>query len=96
MERDLPARMVNLDLLKAIALYALDLKGRSLPRLRREIEHHDNPAAKQFLRDYFERGLTIDVQSWCAQHAAQFDLQIADTQQAGSRPTVMQKGGRCL
>jgi len=101
MDREIPQRFLNFDLLKAMALYALDAKESSLSRLHREIENHDNPAAREFLRDLFERGRTQDVQEWCAEHAAQFSLAIKETRCSGSEAFgspagASQKLERCL
>ena len=82
MEPGLAGRIVNFDLMKAIALYALGLKERALKYLRREIENHGNSLAKQFYRDYFELGSKMDVQRWYAEHKMQFKLQAAPGAQA--------------
>ncbi len=79
MDRTILQRFANLDLLKAISFYALDMKEQALFHLRREIDNHQSAAGAAFLRDYFENGLEIDVQKWCAERADQFDLQIVDT-----------------
>jgi FkbM family methyltransferase len=84
MEPGLPRKMVNLDLVKAMALYALGLKERALKYLRREIEDHGNCMAKQFYQDYFELGSKMDVQRWCAEHKMQFKLQAAPASPAMS------------
>jgi len=101
MDREIPPRFLNFDLLKAMALYALDAKESSLSRLRREIENHENPAAREFLRDFFEKGRTQDVQEWCAEHAGRFSLAIEETRCSGSgafgSPAgASQKLERCL
>lgn len=91
MQRDLPKRMLNVDLLRAMALYGLDFRDPCLTYLHREIDNHDSPAAKALLQDYFERGLRIDVQRWCAERADRFDLQIVPAEQTRSHPTAAQK-----
>jgi len=83
MEPGLAGRIVHLDLMKAVALYALGLKERSLKYLRREMENHGSRLARQFHRDYFELGSKIDVQRWCAEHKMQFKLQAGPDPQAG-------------
>ena len=82
MEPGLPRKMVNSDLVKAMALYALGLKERALKYLRREIENHGNCVAKQFYQDYFELGSKMDVQRWCAEHKMQLKLRAAPGAQA--------------
>jgi len=101
MDRGLAERFLNFDLLKAMALYALNVKESSLSCLHREIENHENPAAREFLRDFFERGQTQDVQKWCAEHAGQFSLEIEEAPRSGlgalcSPAAASQKLGRRL
>lgn len=84
MDRGVAERFLNFDLLKAMALYALNVKESPLSCLHREIENHENPAAREFLRDFFERGQTQDVQKWCAEHAGQFSLEIEEAPRSGS------------
>jgi hypothetical protein len=101
MDREIAAHFVNFDLLRAIALYALDMKDASLTYLHRELESHDSLGARSFLRDYFKMGVTTDVQKWCAERADQFDLQIVPARQAGAAapsPSLAstQNRGSCL
>jgi hypothetical protein len=84
MDHAVARRFVNFDLLKAIALYALDMKEASLSYVRREIDNHNSPAGEAFLRDCFEGGAFTDVQKWCTEHADEFDLQLRDAAQADS------------
>jgi hypothetical protein len=86
MQPDIPQRVVNFDLLKAMALYALDLKERSLNHVSREFEHHNSPIATRFQHDCFECGLEPDVHRWCAEHIGQLNLQIED---ASERPSAL-------
>jgi hypothetical protein len=93
---DTAKRFRNYDLLKAIALFAIDMKEQSLTYLDREIQNHNNPAAKRFISDYFEgphstrrsqngnaeRQFQTDVQKWCAEHSDLYDLQMIDTKAA--------------
>ncbi|MBN2133944.1 MAG: glycosyltransferase [Sedimentisphaerales bacterium] len=101
MDRGIARRFRNFDLLKAMALWALDARESSLSCLHREMENHDNPAAREFLRDFFEKGQAQDVQAWCAERAGQFRLEIGETRCSGSEslcsPAVAsQKLGRRL
>ena len=91
MERGLAGRMRNFDLLRAMALHALDRKEQSLAPLHREIENHDSAAAREFLRDYFERGVRADVRQWCADHGDRFDLQMIDTRPVTTEAAVALK-----
>ncbi|MFB0524839.1 MAG: glycosyltransferase, partial [Phycisphaerae bacterium] len=54
MQPNIETRFRNYDLLRAMAFFALDMKKQSLMYLNREIQNHNNPAAKQFISDYFE------------------------------------------
>jgi glycosyltransferase involved in cell wall biosynthesis/radical SAM superfamily enzyme YgiQ (UPF0313 family)/MoaA/NifB/PqqE/SkfB family radical SAM enzyme/spore maturation protein CgeB len=73
-------RFRNYNLLRALALAALDMKERSLEHLHRELHHHDNPAARQFIHDYFEECSSADVLKWCREHANLYELEMVDTQ----------------
>ena len=90
---DIVERFRNYDLLRAMAFFAIDMKEQSLTYLNREIQNHNNPAAKQFISDYFEgprsarrsqtanskQQFQIDVQKWCAEHSDLYELQMIDT-----------------
>lgn len=91
MDRGLARRMRNCDLLRAMALCALDMKEQSLFHLRREIENHDSAAAREFLRDYFEWDGTMEVRQWCADHGERFDLQMIDAPSAATDPAAALK-----
>jgi len=79
MEPNIETRFRNYDLLRAMAFFALDMKKQSLMYLNREIQNHNNPAAKQFISDYFEKHSSIDVQKWCAENSDLYDLRMIDT-----------------
>ena len=91
MDRGLARRMRNFDLLRAMALHALDMKEQSLSHLHREVENHDSAAAREFLQDYFERGITTDVRQWCADHGDRFELEMIDTGPVTAGATVTLK-----
>jgi hypothetical protein len=90
---DIVKRFRNYDLLRAIALFAIDMKEHTLVHLNREIQNHNNPAAKRFISDYFgpshsakrlqsgnaEQQCQTDVQKWCAEHSDLYELQMIDT-----------------
>jgi glycosyltransferase involved in cell wall biosynthesis len=89
---DIVKRFKNYDLLRAMAYFAIDGKERSLEYLNREIENHNNLAARKFITDYFEgpdfakieksvnfeKHLKKDVQSWCLENNKFYDLRIID------------------
>jgi len=76
---DIAKRFKNYDLLRAMASFAIDMKEQSLIYLNREIQNHNNPAAKKFISEYFGRHLKMDVQKWCAENSDLYDLQMIDT-----------------
>jgi len=80
MDSDITKRFKNLDLLRAMALFAVDLKQQSLMYLNREIRNHNSPAAKQFIIDYFEKRFSGDIQNWCAKLQDLCDLHIAEAE----------------
>jgi len=84
MGRDIVKRFKNYDLLRAIAYFALDMKEQCLEYLNREIQNHNNPAARQFISDYFENQQTMDVMSWCLKNDKLYDLRIIDTNSEGT------------
>jgi len=79
MQPNIETRFRNYDLLRAMAFFALDMKKQSLMYLNKEIQNHNNPAAKQFISDYFEKRSSIDVQKWCAENSDIYDLRMIDT-----------------
>lgn len=96
MDRTAPEHMANVDLLRAMSLYALDRRDECLVYLRRETERHDSPAARQFLHDCIEGGSKADVRQWCAEHAERLNLRIVqvrpvEPQARPSRPAVARK-----
>ena len=78
MDSNITKRLKSLDLLRAMALFAVDLKRQSLMYLNREIRNHNSPAAKQFFTDYFEKRFNGDIQNWCANRQGICDLHIAE------------------
>jgi glycosyltransferase involved in cell wall biosynthesis/radical SAM superfamily enzyme YgiQ (UPF0313 family) len=78
MARNIAKRFKNYDLLRAIAYFAIDMKHQSLKYLNKEIQNHKNPAARQFISDYFENHLKTDVYSWCLENGRFYDLRIID------------------
>ena len=82
MQPDLAARFRNCDLLRAMALLAIDMKQQCLTYLNREIQNHSNPAASKFIADYFEQHSKTDVQKWCSENCDRYELQMSDTQVA--------------
>jgi hypothetical protein len=93
MDHAVARRFVNFDLLKAIALYALDMKDASLSYVRREIDNHNSRAGEAFLRDCLQGGAAPDVQKWCAEHADEFNLQLVDAAQGDSAPIPSSMAG---
>jgi len=77
---DVAERFKNYDLLRAMASYAIDRKQQCLKYLNREIENHNNAAARQFISDYFEKQLKADVRSWCVANGKLFNLGMIDTE----------------
>jgi glycosyltransferase involved in cell wall biosynthesis/MoaA/NifB/PqqE/SkfB family radical SAM enzyme/predicted O-methyltransferase YrrM len=78
MDPELPHRLANVDLVRALALYGLGQKERCQIYLRREMAHHDNPVARQFYEEAFTRGVPIDVHQWGAEHVDAVALRITD------------------
>jgi MoaA/NifB/PqqE/SkfB family radical SAM enzyme len=78
MEPGILRRCRNYDLLRAMALFALDRKDESRRYLEREIENHDSVAARRFLSECLDDDAPRDVQNWCAQNAGACDLQFID------------------
>jgi hypothetical protein len=68
MQPDIAGRCRNYDLLRALALFALAMTDESRQYVEREIQNHDNPAARQFLADCLECRTSRDVQNWCAEN----------------------------
>jgi len=79
MDLELPHSLANVDLVRALALYGLGHKERCQIYLRREMAHHDTPAARQFREEAFTPGVQIDVQQWGAEHADAVTLQVGGT-----------------
>ncbi len=80
MDRNIVKRFKNYDLLRAMACFAVDRKEQSLSYLNREVQNHNNPAAKQFISDCFESQLKTDVQDWCSENGKLYDLRMIDTE----------------
>jgi hypothetical protein len=70
-------RVRSFDLLRGMAFYALDMKGRSREYLDREIERHGNAAADKFLADSANLSDRADVLTWCQDNAERYDLGLA-------------------
>jgi len=67
-------RVVGYDLIRAMALYAVRLKEHSQACLGREIQRHDNPAARQFAEDAFASSQPVDVGLWYRENAERYNL----------------------
>jgi glycosyltransferase involved in cell wall biosynthesis len=80
MSAEAAKRFRNFDLLRAMALFAVDTKKRSLEYLHQELQHHDNPAARQFIQDCFDNQPATSVLKWCAEHGDLYELRMVDTQ----------------
>lgn len=76
MRRDIPRKVKGFDLLRALALCGAGLRQRGLAHLEQEIEHHDNPLARRFLRDLDEQGDSTDVQGWFLQNMSTLELRL--------------------
>jgi hypothetical protein len=71
-------RYRNCDLLRAMALFALDMKPESRRYAEREIQKRESPAARQFLTECLGNDSPQDVQNWCAEKAGLCDLHLVD------------------
>ena len=71
-------RFKNYDLLRAMAYFAINMKQQCLRYLNREIENHNNTAARKFISDYFENQLNTSVRDWCRQNSKFYNLQMVD------------------
>ena len=78
MQPDMARRVTGFDLLRAMALHALGLHDRARTHLRREIENHDSPVARTFLRDLQEQGTSMAVHHWYTEHACDLDLRLVE------------------
>jgi radical SAM protein with 4Fe4S-binding SPASM domain len=83
MDATIAQRVIGFELLRGVALYALDMKDRSKACLEREVEMHDNPAARAFLKDGFESRLPVDVAAWCRENAGRYPVTLT-----GVRPVA--------
>ncbi len=72
-------RVRGFELLRGMALCALDVRQRSRTCLEREIQMHDNPAAHQLLADAFGDAAVIDIQDWCDRNAGKFQLGLTNS-----------------
>lgn len=68
-EPAMASRAQGFDLLQGAAFFAVQMKERSRGYLEREIRNHDNPVARQFVTDAFERGMSLDVPTWWREKA---------------------------
>jgi glycosyltransferase involved in cell wall biosynthesis len=89
MQRDVARRVKGFDLLKGMALYASGLSERGFERLQREIANHDNPLARQLLRDSQEQGASMDVPDWCRQNAPGLELRLAGEERERVRVAML-------
>jgi glycosyltransferase involved in cell wall biosynthesis/MoaA/NifB/PqqE/SkfB family radical SAM enzyme len=84
MEPAISERIVGLDLLKGMALFALEARDRSLACLEREIDHHGSRGAREFVAEAFEREDGFDVSAWCRENAERYDLGLSSVEAAAS------------
>ena len=77
-ESNITRRFKNYDLLRAMASFSMNMKEQCIEYLNREIENHNNSAAKKFISDFFENQIKTDVQSWCRQNAKLYNLRVID------------------
>ena len=75
---DIARRFQNLDLLKAMAFWALDMPELARACAAREVTNHGGLAGREFMRDFFERQLSADVQNWCAERVGLCDIVMVD------------------
>jgi len=61
-----------------MAYFAINMKQQCLRYLNREIENHNNAAARKFISDYFENQLNNSVRDWCRQNSKFYNLQMVD------------------
>jgi hypothetical protein len=71
-----------------MALFALDMKARSMACLQKEIQNHDNSAARKFMTDASAAEAQIDVLTWCQENAGQHDLGLRTAESVVSRGTA--------
>jgi len=79
-DRELANKLKNFDLLKAKAYFAVGKKQRCLRYLEKEIQNHDNPAAREFLANQFQNEHDTFVPS----QSIEDHLQVS-TEPAGQR-----------
>ncbi len=88
MEPAISRRIMGFDLLRGMALFALDMRARSMECLQKEIQNHDNSAARKFMTDASAAEAQIDVLTWCQENAGQHDLGLRTAESVVSRGTA--------
>ncbi|MGE5293930.1 MAG: glycosyltransferase, partial [Solirubrobacterales bacterium] len=78
MQPDIAGRVVNFDLLRAMALYSLDLREQSRTHARRELENHDDSAAREFLAEYLDGNAKGDLRQWRKTRVDHFLMAVAE------------------
>jgi|GEM_PF-3900470 len=86
---ELPKRLRNFSLLKAMTCYQLGLRTRCIEELKVEISNHNNPAAKQFAGDFFSTEDPPDIFLWCTRYDSLYDLRITETPAVGKEIHTM-------
>ncbi len=77
-------RVEGFDLLRGLALFALRMEPEARLYLEREIDRHDHPAARQFVRDAFESARPVDVVAWCREHDGRLPIGLAEARPKAS------------
>ena len=67
-------RVMGYDLLRGMALHAVQLKECSRVCLDREIRRHDNAGARAFKRDVLDSPQTVEVWQWCNENSGRYNL----------------------
>jgi glycosyltransferase involved in cell wall biosynthesis/MoaA/NifB/PqqE/SkfB family radical SAM enzyme len=80
LEPTMSERVMGFELLRGMALYGLDMKERSGTSLEREIQLHNNPAAREFLAEALHGSSAIDVQDWCDRNSKRLNLGLTKSQ----------------
>ena len=85
-------RVVGYDLFRGMAFFAVHLKERSRMYLDREIQHHDNPAARKFEEDAFASSPGVDVAQWFRENAERYNLSLVMSDNAVLSHGVLRPG----
>lgn len=67
-------RVMGYDLLRGMALHAVQLKECSRVCLDREIRRHDNAGARAFKREVLDSPHAVEMWQWCNENAGRYDL----------------------